>query len=167
MSQKSDEISMVSNLVHFSMINRCLSLKLLDLLKKMTGKSMIKPFCGANLDTSAEGRSGEICGSIFWYVCAYTHYSQNSKKKLLRHDAEHTALWIITFLIGCHWRQMYFPRKFNTTWPVTSNNRSKFLSFEKCISRSKFSSFELHLVDRSFCLPNCISRSKFLSFELH
>ena len=43
-SQKSDEISMVSNLVHFSMINQCLSLKILELLKKMTGKSMIKPF---------------------------------------------------------------------------------------------------------------------------
>ena len=43
-SQKSDEISMVSNLVHFSMINQCLSLKILELLKKMTEKSMIKPF---------------------------------------------------------------------------------------------------------------------------
>ena len=43
MSQKSDEISMVSNLVHFSMIDQYLSLKILDLLKKITGKPVIKP----------------------------------------------------------------------------------------------------------------------------
>ena len=40
-SQKSDEISMVSNLVHFFVSNQYLSLKILDLQKKLTGKPVI------------------------------------------------------------------------------------------------------------------------------
>ena len=40
-SQKSDKISMVSNLVHFFVNNQYLSLKILDLQKKLTGKPVI------------------------------------------------------------------------------------------------------------------------------